>query len=172
MGFDIGSLFAGGVDKIITAGGNVMDELITSKEEEGQLTISMEELKNAKRQMELDFKLESKRQELSATETFLSDRKSARDMYMKDSSLQKTFALVFLIFYCLISAGMIAMIISMAFFSKTIDLPEWGVMLISSVFTGMSMKVNTITDFLFGGSKTSDDSAASVTQSFQQGNVK
>ena len=120
MGFDIGSLFAGGVDKVITAGGNVMDELITSKEEEGQLTISMEELKNARRQMELDFKLESKRQELSATETFLSDRKSARDMYMKDSSLQKTFAIVFLVFYCLISMGMITMIIAMTFFSKTI----------------------------------------------------
>ena len=152
----LGDLIGGGAANIIDSVTDGVDKFVTTDEEKKELALLKQEMGLKFKQLEFD-----------AENAFMKDRQSAREMYMKDSSLQKIFAIVFLVAYVLISAGMIAMIISMAFYDTQIDLPEWGVMLISSVFTGMSMKVNTITDFLFGGSKGKDDSDARTAQAFQ-----
>ena len=156
----LGDLISGGASEIIDSVTDGVDKFVTTDEEREQLEIT-------KKGLELKFK----QLQMDAEMKYLSDRQNAREMYMQDSSLQKTFAIVFLVFYCLISMGMIAMIISMAFFDTKISLPDWGVMLITSVFTGMSVKVNTIVDFLFGGSKGKDDSDKRVASSFKDGNL-
>ena len=153
----IADKLGGSVTEIIGSVRDTVDEFTLSGEEKQEFEIKM-------REVDLDFK----KLGMEMEETYMKDRQSAREMYMKDSSLQKTFALVFLIFYCLISMGMITMIISMAFFNTKIILPDWGVMLITSVFTGMSVKVNTIVDFLFGGSKGQDDSDKRVAEAFNK----
>lgn len=151
--------FGGSAKEIITGLGDTADRFIQTKEEKAEFQLKLMEAEMSMKRLEMDAEME-----------YTKDRQSAREMYMKDSSLQKVFAIVFLVFYCVISLGMIAMIISMAFFKAEISLPDWGVMLITSVFTGMSVKVNTIVDFLFGGSKSKDDSDARAAESFIQGN--
>jgi|15BtaG_2_1085339.scaffolds.fasta_scaffold00109_3 hypothetical protein len=82
----------------------------------------------------------------------VADRQSAREMYKVDNVLQKGFALTFL-------AGYLAIIIFLmgAMFGFTIALEPWEISLVSAIFGGMSAKVNTITDFLFGSSQGSKD---------------
>jgi hypothetical protein len=158
MGFGkwIAETFAKSSTDIITSLADTADRFITTGEEKQEFKMKL---------MEADMNM--KRLQMEAEQMYMSDRQSARAMYEKDSSLQKVFAIVFLVFYCLITAGMIAMVIAMAFFETSIDLPQWGVMLISSAFTAMSTKVATITDFLFGGSKKQDDSPDKIAASFQ-----
>ncbi len=151
----IADAIGGSAGEIIGSVKDTVDEFHLSGEEKQVFDLKM-------REIDLKFKTLSMDMELS----YSKDRQSAREMYMKDSSLQKVFAIVFLVSYVLISAGMIAMVISMAFYDQKIDLPEWGIMLISSVFTAMSSKVSSITDFLFGGSKSKDDSDARTAQAF------
>ncbi len=152
----LSELIGGGASSIIDSVTDGVDKFVTTDEERKELEL-------LKQEMALKFK----KLEFDADMAFMKDRESARDMYMKDSSLQKIFAIVFLVSYVLISAGMIAMVISMAFYDTKIELPDWGVMLISSVFTAMSSKVSSITDFLFGGSKGKDDSDARAANAFK-----
>ena len=156
IGTWIADAIGGSAGEIIGSVKDTVDEFHLSGEEKQAFSLKM-------REVDLQFKKLSMDMELSYTK----DRQSAREMYMKDSSLQKIFAIVFLVSYVLISAGMIAMVISMAFYDTKIELPDWGVMLISSVFTAMSSKVSSITDFLFGGSKGKEDSDARTAQAFQ-----
>ena len=163
MGFGkwIAETFGGSAKEIIEGVGNVADTFIHTKEDKEKFKLAL-----------MDAEMKMKRLEMEAEAEYTKDRQNARAMYMKDSSLQKVFAIVFLIFYCLISGGMIAMVIAMAFFAAEIVLPDWGVMLISSVFTAMSTKVSTITDFLFGGSKEKDDSEKRIAEAFSSTNVQ
>jgi len=151
----LGDLISGGATGIIDSVTDGIDKFVTTDEEKQQLEITKQEIGLKFKQLEMD-----------AENKYFEDRQSAREMYMKDSSLQKVFAIVFLVSYVIISGGMIAIVISMAFYNNKIDLPEWGIMLISSVFTAMSSKVSSITDFLFGGSKGKDDSDARTAQAF------
>ena len=152
-------LIGGGASKIIDSVTNGVDKFVTTDAEKQELAL-------LKGNLELEFKKLSMEAEMA----LFQDRDSARKMYMQDSSLQKSFALTFLVFYCLISLAMIAMIISMAFFDAKVDLPQWGVVILTSVFTGMSVKVNTIVDFLFGGSKAKDDSDKRAADAFEKAN--
>ena len=90
---------------------------------------------------------------MEADARLLEDRVSARRMYEKDSSLQKVFALVFLGGYLVISGLLVWMILSFITEAVSFEAPAWLVSLISTVFGAMSAKVNTIVDFLFGGSQ-------------------
>jgi hypothetical protein len=87
---------------------------------------------------------------------YMDDVKSARTMYMADSSLQKIFALVFLITYIALTA-LLVWGLWVYVKSGVLDVPEWVVGFISSLWGGLSAKLNTIVDFLFGSSKGSQD---------------
>lgn len=91
-----------------------------------------------------------------ALNIYLDDVKSARQMYMTDSWLQKVFAMVFLIAYLVLT---IILIWGLWVYVKagSIEAPEWVVAFISSLWGGLSAKLNTIVDFLFGSSKGSQD---------------
>jgi len=78
------------------------------------------------------------------------DRANARNMYKEDNALQKVFAITFLACY-------IGMTILMLYgFYKVgiaeVEVANYVVAFVTSVYTGMSMKVNTIVEFLFGSS--------------------
>ena len=82
------------------------------------------------------------------------DRINAREMYKADSQLQKWYALVFLIIFILALAGM--MLIIAYFTIREVEAPDWAIAFLSTIFGTLSMKLGTVTDFLFGGSKTAE----------------
>ena len=128
MGRLIDKLLGGGVEAITDG----IDTLFTSKEEKQQLINELEAMNQR-------------------------DRESAREMYKTDSWLQKVYALTFLIGYILLTIFFLYFIYLMALGAvEEIDLPEWGNTLLSAIWGAITMKISTITDFLFGGAKASE----------------
>ncbi|MCU4165730.1 MULTISPECIES: hypothetical protein [Marinilabiliales] len=76
----------------------------------------------------------------------VTDRNSARSLYAQDSWLQKSFAIFFLIAWCGLTFVMLNY-----FVFNTIQLDDWQIAFISSINGGISTKLSTIIDFLFGG---------------------
>ncbi len=110
-----------GVAETLREGTKLIDEIFTTQEE--KLQGKMELFKMA-----------------------ITDRNSARDMYSNDSWLQKTFALFFLIAWCGLTALMLQY-----FIFQNIHLEDWQIAFVSSINGGISNKLSTIIDFLFGG---------------------
>ena len=117
-----GKLTNAGVAETLKEGTKLIDEIFTTKEE--KLQGKMELFKMA-----------------------VADRDSAREMYSKDSRLQKVFAIFFLIAW----VGLTALMLNYFIFNN-IQLDDWQIAFISTVNGGISTKLNTIVDFLFGGS--------------------
>lgn len=115
------------IEKVISGGAKILDDVITTKEEKMQLYNELEQI-------------------------YLNDRDSARKMYESDSSLQKIYAIVFLISYMLLIVAMLVFIFNISG-ASSLEIPDWAVAFLSSLFGAMTTKVGTITDFLFGGSK-------------------
>lgn len=80
----------------------------------------------------------------------LEDRKSARDTMKQNPFLHNVFAITFLISY----VGLTAYIFYLFSIGSFTEMPAHEIAFMSSTFGAMSMKVGTITDFLFGGSST------------------
>jgi len=110
-----------GVAETLKEGTKLIDEIFTTKEE--KLQGKMELFKMA-----------------------VTDRSSAREMYQNDSWLQKAFAIFFLIAWCALTFVMLNY-----FVFQTIELQDWQIAFISSINGGISTKLSTIIDFLFGG---------------------
>lgn len=79
-----------------------------------------------------------------------------REQDKTDDLLQMTFALVFLISYVLLIVAMLVLLFNLSSNNNNLNLPEWAVAFLSTIFGAMSTKVSTITDFIFGGSKSAD----------------
>ena len=126
-------IFTGSADKIISSVGNVLDEVITTQEEKDAAKLAIQKVL-----------LEA---EKDAFAKEVEDRKSARDMYKDDAFIQKILASLFTIAYFGITFVMFSY-----FVTKSIDLGEFEISFISTIFGAMSSKVNTIIDFFFGGS--------------------
>jgi hypothetical protein len=152
MGSWLSDLLGGSAAEIINSVTDGVDKFVTTDAEKQEL-----ELK--KKEAELAFK----RLELEVEQKLIEDRAGAREMYQKDSSLQKVFAIVFLVGYLAITGLMLYMVFTWVGEAK-LEIPAWGVSLISSLFTAMSTKVNTIVDFLFGGSESKDNSERIMAQ--------
>ncbi len=118
------------IDKVLSGGVKILDEVITTKEEKMQLLNELEEMS-------------------------IRDRESARKMYEGDSSLQKIYAIVFLVSYMLLIVAMLVFIFKISGGNVGLQIPEWAVAFLSSLFGAMTAKISTITDFLFGGAKES-----------------
>lgn len=116
-----GKLTNAGVSETLKEGTKLIDEIFTTKEE--KLQGKMELFKMA-----------------------VSDRDSAREMYTNDSWLQKAFAIFFLIAW----VGLTILMLKYFIF-HTIQLDDWQIAFISSINGGISTKLSTIIDFLFGG---------------------
>ena len=112
---------------------NIVDEVVTTEEERLQLKQKFEEV------------VQNHEKEMYSLE--VEDRKSARRMFIDDSFIQKVLAIIFTLAYFLISYFMFK-----CFVMNTLELSDYEIGFISTVFGAMSSKVNTIIDFFFGGS--------------------
>ena len=116
-----GKLKNAGVSETLKEGTKLIDEIFTTQEE--KLQGKMELFKMA-----------------------VADRSSAREMYSKDNWLQKVFAIFFLVAW----VGLTAMMLNYFIFDD-IHLENWQIAFISTINGGISTKLSTIVDFLFGG---------------------
>ena len=125
----IGGLFG----KVVENAEGILDKCITTDKERDAAKLAIKKLM-----------LEAEK-EAFANE--VEDRKSARDLYKDDAIIQKVLATLFTIAYFGITFVMFNY-----FVTKSIDLGEFEISFISTIFGAMSAKVNTIVDFFFGGS--------------------
>ena len=129
----IGKFIGGLFGKIVDNAEGILDKVITTDKER-------DEAKLALRKLLLDAETEAFKQEVE-------DRKSARDMYKDDALIQKILATLFTIAYFGLSFVMFRF-----FMMGDMDLGEFEISFISTIFGAMSAKVNTVVDFFFGGS--------------------
>ena len=125
----IGGLFGKGVENAE----GILDKCITTDKERDAAKLAIKKLM-----------LEAEKEAFAKE---VEDRKSARDMYKDDAIIQKVLATLFTIAYFGITFVMFNY-----FVTKSIDLGEFEISFISTIFGAMSAKVNTIVDFFFGGS--------------------
>tara|TARA_R110001592_G_scaffold221828_3_gene476750 strand:+ start:16126 stop:16518 length:393 start_codon:yes stop_codon:yes gene_type:complete len=114
----------------------IIDEVVTTDEERLKLKNEFEKV------------IQDHEKDMFALE--VQDRDSARTMFMDDSFIQKILAIIFTCAYFLISYFMFN-----CFITNTLELSDYEIGFISTVFGAMSSKVNTIIDFFFGGSSKS-----------------
>lgn len=114
----------------------IIDDVVTTDEERLKLKNEFEKV------------IQEHEQEMFALE--VQDRSSARTMFMDDSFIQKILAIIFTCAYFFLSYTMFKF-----FVLNTLELSDYEIGFVSSVFGAMSSKVNTIIDFFFGGSSKS-----------------
>ena len=129
----IGKFIGGLFGKVVENAEGILDKVITTDKER-------DEAKLAFKQLLLDAEREAFAKEVE-------DRKSARDMYKDDAVIQKILASLFTIAYFGLSFMMFRF-----FVLGDINLGEFEISFISTIFGAMSAKVNTVVDFFFGGS--------------------
>ena len=129
IGNVIGSLFS----KVVNNAEGILDKVITTDKERDEAKLALKSL------------LLEAEKEAFAKE--VEDRKSARDMYKDDAFIQKVLATLFTAAYFGLSFMMFRV-----FVLGDINLGEFEISFISTIFGAMSAKVNTVVDFFFGGS--------------------
>ena len=129
----IGNFIGGLFGKVVENAEGILDKVITTDKER-------DEAKLALRRLLLEAETEAFAKEVE-------DRKSARDMYKDDALIQRILATLFTIAYFGLSFVMFRF-----FMMGDIELGEFEISFISTIFGAMSAKVNTVVDFFFGGS--------------------
>ena len=129
----IGNIIGGLFSKVVDNAEGILDKVITTDKERDEAKLALKRL------------LLEEEKEAFAKE--VEDRKSARDMYKDDVFIQKILATLFTAAYFGLSFMMFRF-----FVMKDIELGEFEISFISTIFGAMSAKVNTVVDFFFGGS--------------------
>ena len=129
----IGKIANGLFGKIVDNAEGILDKVVTTDKER-------DEAKLALRRVLLEAEAEAFAKEVE-------DRKSARDMYKDDAFIQKILATLFTAAYFGLSFMMFRY-----FVMGDIEMGEFEISFISTIFGAMSAKVNTVVDFFFGGS--------------------
>ena len=129
----IGKIANGLFGKIVDNAEGILDKVITTDKER-------DEAKLALKRVLLEAEKEAFAKEVE-------DRKSARDMYKDDALIQKVLATLFTAAYFGLSFMMFRY-----FVMGDIEMGEFEISFISTIFGAMSAKVNTVVDFFFGGS--------------------
>ena len=112
---------------------SILDKVITTDKERDEAKLALKRL------------LLEAEKEAFAKE--VEDRKSARDMYKDDAFIQKVLATLFTAAYFGLSFMMFRF-----FVIGDINMGEFEISFVSTIFGAMSAKVNTVVDFFFGGS--------------------
>ena len=134
----IGKIANGLFGKIVDNAEGILDKVITTDKER-------DEAKLALRRVLLEAEAEAFAKEVE-------DRKSARDMYKDDAFIQKVLATLFTAAYFGLSFMMFRY-----FVMGDIEMGEFEISFISTIFGAMSAKVNTVVDFFFGGSSSKNE---------------
>jgi len=124
------------IKSLVGQASTIIDEVVTTDEERLKLKNEFEKV------------IQDHEKEMFALE--VQDRSSARTMFMDDSFIQKILAIIFTCAYFFLSYTMFKF-----FVLNTLELSDYEIGFVSSVFGAMSSKVNTIIDFFFGGSSKS-----------------
>ena len=119
--------------KIVDNAEGILDKVITTDSERDEAKLALKRL------------LLEAEKEAFAKE--VEDRKSARDMYKDDAFIQKILATLFTAAYFGLSFMMFRY-----FVIGDINMGEFEISFVSTIFGAMSAKVNTVVDFFFGGS--------------------
>lgn len=122
----LNKIFSTGVKETLGTVFDGIDKLSTSKEEKAALRAQV-------------------------IDKVIEDRKDAREMFKNDSWLQKIFSLFFLLAW-----GALTYFLLQHFAFKTINLEEWQIGFIGTIYGAINTKLGTIIDFLFGGSHDKD----------------
>lgn len=129
----IKSLVGGLFGKLVENADEILDAVITTDKEREEVKLKFKQaLLNAERE---------------AFDKEVEDRVNARDMYKDDALIQKVLAALFTVAYFGLTYTMFKY-----FVLNTLELSDYEIGFISTVFGAMSAKVNTIVDFFFGGS--------------------
>lgn len=145
-----------------------VDRFIKNPEERHQWEMEKERLK-----AKIEFEMHQL--QFQAEKMYTEDRQSARATFERKGFLHTVFALTFLVGYFVITGGLIWfiwMVIQMGLGNPESaevvqNIPSWAAALIGGIFSAMSSKVNTIIDFLFGGSDTKDTSEMQIQQAIK-----
>ena len=129
----LNNLLGGLFGKVLDNAEGILDKVITTDKERDEAKLAIQKVL-------LDAEREAFAKEVE-------DRKDARDLYKDDAIIQKALAILFTVAYFGISFVMFN-----HFILGDINLGEFEISFISTIFGAMSAKVNTIVDFFFGGS--------------------
>ena len=129
----INNLIGGLFGKVVENAEGILDKVITTDKERDEAKLALKSVL-----------LEAEREAFAKE---VEHRKSARDMYKDDAIIQKVLATLFTVAYFGITFVMFKY-----FVTKSLELGEFEISFISTIFGAMSAKVNTIIDFFFGGS--------------------
>ena len=129
----IKSLVGGLFSTVVENAEGILDKVITTDKERDEAKLAIKSI------------LLEAEKEAFAKE--VEDRKSARDMYKDDAIIQKILATLFTVAYFGLSFMMFRF-----FVIGDINMGEFEISFISTIFGAMSAKVNTVVDFFFGGS--------------------
>jgi|TARA_X000001388_G_C2218189_1_gene118118 hypothetical protein len=121
------------ISGVVKNADKILDTVITTDKERAEARLQL-------KQVLLDAEREAFNKEVE-------DRKSARELYQDDAIIQKILATLFTIAYFGLTYVMFRY-----FVINTLELSDYEIGFISTVFGAMSAKVNTIIDFFFGGS--------------------
>tara|TARA_B100001121_G_scaffold113666_1_gene100134 strand:+ start:176 stop:598 length:423 start_codon:yes stop_codon:yes gene_type:complete len=129
----IGNIIGGLFSKVVDNAEGILDKVITTDKERDEAKLALKTLL-----------LEAEREAFAKE---VEDRKSARDMYKDDAFIQKILATLFTAAYFGLSFMMFRY-----FVIGDINMGEFEISFVSTIFGAMSAKVNTVVDFFFGGS--------------------
>ena len=129
----IGKFVNGLFGKIVDNAEGILDKVVTTDKER-------DEAKLALRRLLLEAETQAFAKEVE-------DRKSARDMYKDDALIQKILATLFTAAYFGLSFMMFRF-----FVTGDIEMGEFEISFVSTIFGAMSAKVNPVVDFFFVGS--------------------
>ena len=140
------------VPGIVEVGGNIIGgNYIGAIKNVGELLKGESEKNEEAKELLQEFELKKLEFEQELKKLYLDDKKDARSLYKVDSSLQKIFAITFLSLYIVLS---FVVLIGLYLISiQGLKLDNYVVSFVSTLHGGMSMKVGTIVDFLFGSSQ-------------------
>ncbi len=156
------NIFSAGAADLADKTFNGLDSLITSKEELAEQEVSLLEVKQAIEKARQDYKIKMKELELDTQEAYLNDKQSARGMYQKDSSIQKILTILFTVGYFGITTFMFTLVMKMF----DMDLNDFVVSFVSSIFGAFNAIMVQIISFYFGSSKSGEDTGAAIAESF------
>ena len=129
----LNNILGGILGKVVDNAEGILDKVITTDKEREEAKIQLKKLL-----------LEAEREAFNKE---VEDRKDARSLYKDDALIQKILATLLTIAYFGISFVMFQ-----HFIGGGINMGEFEISFISTIFGAMSAKVNTIIDFFFGGS--------------------
>ena len=139
------------VPDVIQIGGNIVGgNYIAAVKNVGNLLKKESEKNEQAKELYQEFELKKLEFEQELEKLYLEDKKDARSLYKVDNSLQKIFAITFLSLYIVLSFVILSGLYLISI--QGLKLDNYVVSFVSTLHGGMSMKVGTIVDFLFGSS--------------------